>query len=89
MRVDPEAHLLQPVEDPPLRARRSGWVERVHEGLQVARRGHVGVELADAAGGGVARVDVALPARRRHLLVELLESLQREVDLAANLELVG
>ena len=48
-----------------------------------------GVLLAQAAGGGVARVDEQALARRLGLLVHPLEAGDRQVHLAADLEHVG
>src|SRR5438067_74227 len=73
----------------PVRLRRAGGVERVRDRLQVAAGGHVGVDLAHAARGGVARVDEPRLARGLHLAVELLEARDREVDLTPDLEHVG
>ena len=87
--VDAKAHRLQRVEDVPLRLRRPCRVERVHERLQVAAGGDVGVDLADAARGGVARIDEARLARRLHLAIQLLKPGDREVNLTAHLEHVG
>ena len=53
---------------------------------QRARGGQLGVELADRAGGGVARVGEGRLARLGALLVERGEGRQRQVDLAAHLE---
>jgi hypothetical protein len=84
--VDAEAHLREHGQHVPLRPARTARVERVHERLQVAARGHVGVDLAHAAGGGVARVDVTRFALGLHVRIQPLERGDREVHLAADLE---
>src|SRR5439155_15375843 len=65
--VDAKAHRLERVQHVPLRLGRARGIERVHEGLQVAARGHAGADLAHTAGGRVARVDEAPLARGFHL----------------------
>ncbi len=87
--VDAEPHLLQRPQHVPLRPVRSARVEGVHERLQVAARRHVGVDLADAAGRGVARIDIANLAGSLHLTVQLLECGDRKVDLPPHLEHIG
>src|SRR5258706_409279 len=77
--VDSESHPLERSQHFPLRPRLARRVQRVHERLQVARRGHAGVDLAHAAGRGVARVDEARLARNLHLPVQLLEPSDREL----------
>ena len=87
--VDAEPHRRQRLQHLPLAAGGAGGVERVQERLQVAAGGDLGVELAHAAGAGVARVHVRGPAGGLHLPVQLLEAGQREVDLPPDLELLG
>jgi hypothetical protein len=86
--VDPEAVGAQPVERLPVGVE----LDSVHGADAVAphrqrpRGGELGIQLADRAGGRVARVGVRRLAGLRALLVEPHERGQREVDLPAHLE---
>ena len=87
--VDAEAELLQPLQDVPVRLRLAAAVvpaELVPEGIERARGGDLRVELADGAGGGVARAGEERESGGAALDVELLEAALRHVDLAADLE---
>ena len=86
--VHPEAVLAQPFE----RRRLGGELDAVHRAHAVgphrerASRGEPRVELADRAGGGVARVGEGGLARLRALLVQPGKGGNRHVHLAAHLE---
>ena len=83
-----EAVLPQPLERLAVGLERDP-LERPHAvapDRQRPRRGELGVELADRAGGGVARVGEGRLARLGALLVQPGESRQRQVDLAAHLQ---
>ena len=86
--VHAKAAALEPLEEAVLR----GHVERalvghgVDEGLEVAVRRDLGVLLAKAARGGVARVGEGLAALGVGLLVQALEAVLGHIDLAADLE---
>src|SRR5712691_10334036 len=87
--VDAKAHPFEPAQHVPLRTARAARIERVHERLQVAAPRDAGIDLADAAGGRVARIHIAGLALRLHLGVKALEGRDREIDLASHLEDVG
>ena len=86
--VDAEAVLAQPLERLPVRAEPQpfGHADPVAPHRERAVGGELGVELADRARRGVARVHERREARLGPPLVERLEVRQRHVDLAAHLE---
>src|SRR5690606_23034062 len=67
-----------------------GWFARMAPGIgeesEVPARGYRGVLLAKRAGGGVARVDIALSSGSRGTLLERLKLGIGHVDLAADLD---
>ena len=88
VRVRAEAALAQPLERLPVRAELEpvGAADAVDPDREVALGGDLRVELAQGAGGGVARVRRRLLALGHEALVQPVEGGQREVDLAAHLE---
>ena len=87
--ADRQAERAQRVEHAGMRCRRGPALrltKPVGEERERPLRGDSGVELADAAGGGVARVDKGLVATRPGGLVERLKIIAAQVDLAAHLE---
>ena len=86
--VDPEAVVAEPLERLVMRLElepvRGAHAVGPHR--QRACGGELRVELADRAGGGVARVGVGGLPRGSAFLVQLCECRERQVDLAAHLE---
>ena len=60
--------------------------DAVDEQIERPRRGHARIELPQASGGGIARIDERFLAAGQRLLVEALETGDRHEHLAAHLE---
>src|SRR5207244_933599 len=90
-RVRAEAALAQPLEHLELRGELDAFAMAgaVDPGRERPVRRDRGILLAEAAGGGVARVRRELLARPGKTLVQLAEAGDRQADLAAHLEDCG
>ena len=88
VRVHAEPAGAQPLEELPLGVDVQGRLvgDGVDEGLQVSMGRDLGVLLAQAAGGGVARVREGLAAGVVGVLVQAHEAVLGHVDLAADLD---
>src|SRR5205085_554303 len=89
VRVDAEARPLQPVERLPVGGEGFALAAQdvVGEEVEAAARDDLRVELADRAGGGVARVGELRLVRLLALEVERREGPARQIRLAAHLHL--
>src|SRR5262249_22658631 len=88
MRIDAEAPVLEQLQVFAVGLPRA-WLRLapgIGEEAQRSARRDIGIELAQGAGGGVARVGEGLLARRLLARVHLLERLALHVDLAAYVE---
>ena len=86
--VDAKAGAAQPVEKFTLAVdvQRIGIGDGIDKGGQVAARRDLGILLAQAAGGGVARVGKGVAALGIGLVVQTNKAALRHVDLAAHLD---
>ena len=85
--VDAKAGTAQPIEELALAVdvQRVGIGDGIDKGGQVAARRDLGILLAQAAGGGVARVGEGVAALGIGLVVQAHKAALRHVDLAAHL----
>ena len=89
MRVHAESEGGERVQHLGLALNPARWIDRIHEGLQPARGSDRWMELAHGAGCRVARVGVSRLAGLFEARVGCGERALGQVDLAADLELIG
>ncbi len=86
--INPEALVAQPFESPPMARDLEplGVAELVDPDVERSRGGDRRVELADGAGGRVARIGKGRLTGRRARLVQAFERRERQVGLAADFD---